>query len=186
MARRDDRDPPDWDARGIPPSELFGDELLDHAPPLTTPVRWGDPAVDELTWLTIAVTEPFDLTLGDHAGGGARRWWESVGDELISAAFQRSALDFEVTMRSWGVVFEVAFATDEIAAAFRHSDAMLAAIDQLGPLRLEVTSGRGGGGASVRDPRRGRPLRGSGAAALPLPQHDGWSPADAALVASYD
>jgi hypothetical protein len=135
-------------------------------------VRWGPLAPDELSWLSVAVFEPFDLDLTDRSQRSAHQWWASVGDQLISSAFQFSAHDYEVTSKSWGVVFEVGFGSDAHAEAFRHGAAMRSAIDQLGPLRLEVTSGRGGGTSSDRVPRRGRPLLGSGAAAIPPPQPD--------------
>ena len=163
---------PDWEALGVPPSELLGDELLDELAPLSGPVRWGPLATDELSWLSIAIIEPFDLDLVDRVGHSAHRWWDSVGDRLVTAALQHLALDYEVTLKSWGVVFEVGFGTEQLADAFRNGEAMRSAIDQLGPLRLEVTSGRGGGTSSARVPRRGRPLFGSGAAALPLPEPD--------------
>lgn len=129
---------------------------------------------DELSWLTIAVIEPFEFDPDEPElfGPRAQLWWVSVSDQLVGAAFQYSALDYEVTVRSWGLVFEVCFDTDERAEAYRGSEAMRSAIDQLGPLRLEVTSGRGGGSAGARVPRRDRPLIGSGSAALPLPEPD--------------
>ena len=73
------------------------------------------------------------------------------------------------------MIFEVGFRTDAYAELFRQCDAMQGAIDQLGPLRLDVSAGRGGG-AAVRVPRRGRPLVGAGAAALPIPDEEVASP----------
>jgi hypothetical protein len=66
-------------------------------------------------------------------------------------------------------VFEVCFANDAFADAFRDSPAMHSVMEQLGSLRVEVTSGRGGGTTRSRLPRHPRPLIGSGAAELPLP-----------------
>lgn len=184
MVGSGESDVPDWEALGVHPSELFGDEFIDDRAPLSGTVRWGPRASDELSWLSIAVLEPFDLDLADPAQQSAHQWWASVSDQLISAAFQHSALDYEVTLKTWGVVFDVGFGTDELAEAFRNGEAMGSAMDQLGPLRLEVTSGRGGGTASVRVPRRDRPLLGSGAAALPLPEQDHASPAGEPFVVS--
>lgn len=151
----------------VPEAELFpwDRELVE------LPMRWAALRDVELAWLTVAVIEPFDRDLADPAQS-AHRWWSSVGDRVIMAAVQGYALDYEVTTRSWGVILEVAFATDAAADAFRSGEALRAAIDQLGPLRLEVTSGRGGGTAGARVPRRDRPLLGSGAAELPLPTPD--------------
>ncbi len=157
-----------WDQLGVPPSELLGDER-DAAEPLGGPIRWGPVPGDELSWLTIAVLDPVELP-GPMLSGGAERWWRSVGDQLINAALQLSAQDWEVTFRPWGVVFEVGFVTEAQAAAFRTGATLRSAVDQLGPIRLEVTTGRGGGTAGVRSPRRPRPFAGAGAAELPEPE----------------
>ncbi len=47
------------------------------------------------------------------------------------------------------------------------------ALDQLGPIGLTVSAGKGGGGAGVRGPRRPRPFAGSGATELPVPADNG-------------
>ncbi len=172
--------PPDWAALGVHPSELLGDDELDSAPPMPGSVRWALRSPDELIWLTLAVIEPIEVD--DDARPSAFAWWETVSEQIISAAFQFSALDFSITVRSWGVVFEVAFVAESYADAFRDGAAMRSAIDQLGILRLEVTSGRGGGTAGARLPRRPRPILGSGAAELPLPDPDvDWAPAFPAI-----
>lgn len=157
-----------WDQLGVPTSELLGDER-DAAAPLAGPIRWEALAGDELSWLTIAVLDPVGPA-GPMLLGGAERWWRSVGDQLVNAALQESAQDFEVTFRPWGVVFEVGFITEAQATAFRTGATLRSAVDQLGPIRLEVTTGRGGGTAGVRSPRRPRPFAGAGAAELPEPE----------------
>jgi hypothetical protein len=158
---------PDWAALGVHPSELLGDEQLDYAPYLPARLRWERLPDDELTWLTVAVID--NIPTDDAPRVSARLWWENQGMRMVGAAVQFSAQDFKITFRSWGVVFEVCFANDLLADAFRDSAAMQSVMEQLGSLRVEVTSGRGGGTTRSRLPRRPRPLLGSGAAELPLP-----------------
>jgi hypothetical protein len=158
---------PDWAALGVHPSELLGDEQLDYAPYLPARLRWERLSDDELSWLTVAVID--DIPTNDAPRVSARLWWENLGMRMVGAALQFSPQDFEVTFRTWGVVFEVSFASDAFATAYRESPAMLSVLEQLGSLRVEVTSGRGGGTTRARLPRRPRPLLGSGAAELPLP-----------------
>jgi hypothetical protein len=158
---------PDWAELGVHPSELFGDAELDYAPYLPARLRWERLPDDELTWLTVAVID--DIPTNDKPRVSARFWWENLGTRIVGAALQFSPQDFEVTFRSWGVVFEVSFANESLADAFRWSPAMHSVMEQLGSLRVEVTSGRGGGTTRARLPRRPRPLLGSGAAELPIP-----------------
>ena len=161
------RNAPDWAALGVHPSELLGDEALDAAFPMFSNVRWSR-LPHLLTWLTVCVLD--DIPTDDRERVSAAAWWDAVGNQIVGAALHDGAQDFGVTMRSWGVIFEVAFANDDLAERFRESASMRAAIEQLGPLRLEVTSGRGGGTSGARLTRRPRPLLGSGAASLPLPE----------------
>ncbi len=161
---------PDWAALGVHPSELLGDERLDYAPYLPAQVRWDRLPDDELAWLTVAVMD--DIPTSDAPRVSARLWWENLGTRLVGAALQFSPQDFEVIFRSWGVVFEVSFANQSLADAFRASAAMHSVMEQLGSLRVEVTTGRGGGTTRARLPRHPRPLLGSGAAAIPLPLDD--------------
>lgn len=175
MAEREHgADEPDWEALGVHPSELLDEASasVDGSWADGGGLRWNPLPADELTWLSIIVTEPFEPGhwpgLSDRS---ARRWWGSVGDQLIGAALQYSAADYEVIERPWGMIVEVGFTWPDRADAFRASEPLSSAIDQLGPLRLEITAGRGGGGAVVRSPRRGRPLIGAGGAEVPLPEH---------------
>ena len=174
IRRRRGADEPDWEALGVHPSELLDDDRSETVAGSWADggLRWNPLPADELTWLSVIVTEPFEPSIRPGLSDrSARRWWRSVGDQLIGAALQYSAADYEVIERPWGMVFEVGFTWPDRAEAFRNSEALSSAIDQLGSLRLEVAAGRGGGGAAVRSPRRGRPLIGAGGAEVPLPEH---------------
>jgi len=110
---------------------------------------------------------------------GASSWAESWGDQLAQAALSHGAVDWSWHRHSWGVVFEVAF-TDEAAwDRFRASPGVQAALDGVpDPSAVVVYRGRGGS-AGTHEPRRPRPLVGSGAAALPIPfdpiEDEEWS-----------
>ena len=103
----------------------------------------------------------------------ASLWAEAHGDSLIEAAFTGGATDWNWHRHTWGVVLELCF-TDEAAwDRFRALPAVDAALDAVpDPISgLIVYRGRGGN-AGRGEPRRPRPLIGSGAAALPLPVPD--------------
>ena len=104
---------------------------------------------------------------------GASRWAESHGDSLVESALQTGALDWEWHSTTWGVVFEVQFTDDEAWARFRELASVQAALDAVpDPVTgLIIYKGRGGSAGS-RDPRKPRPLVGSGAASLPVPEFD--------------
>lgn len=163
MGEGDDHLPfriPDWAALGVHPSELLGDEELDNAPPMPSSVRWGQRSPDELIWLTLAAIEP--LEVDEESRPSAFTWWENVSEQLISAAFQFSALDFSIASRSWGVVFEVAFVAEPYADAFRNGPPfgarcrpvvkMSRSPARLGGQRLLGRSSTEAGSASVREP----------------------------------
>jgi hypothetical protein len=103
----------------------------------------------------------------------AARWREQAGDALVSAALSQRAIDWAWHETRWGVVFEVALPDEEAWERFRADAAVQAALDSVpDPAHgLIVHRGRGGS-AGAREPRRPRPLLGSGAAALPLPIDD--------------
>src|SRR5687768_14796186 len=101
----------------------------------------------------------------------ASHWAESHGDSLVETAITKGAIDWAWHRTSWGVVFEVCF-TDEVDwDRFRETLTVQIALDAVpDPVGgLLVYRGRGGS-AGVVKPRKPRPLAGSGAAALPLPE----------------
>jgi len=114
----------------------------------------------ELHWWSIEVL--------DGPGGSARAWRESLGSALTEAAITHGAYEWEWHVHHWGVLFEIAFATDDRWASFRRLPLVVAALDAVpDPMRgLFVYPGRGGS-ASSRQPRRPRPIAGAGAAPLP-------------------
>ena len=104
---------------------------------------------------------------------GAGRWAESHGDALVERALRDGAVDWEWHPTRWGIVFEVAFSDEAAWEAFRESPAVQAALDAVPDPVSGVIIYKGRGGSSgKRDPRKPRPLVGSGAAALPIPDGD--------------
>ena len=101
---------------------------------------------------------------------GAGLWADAHGDDLVETALLEGAVDWEWHRTSWGVVFEIAFEDDQAWERFRANPAVQAALDAVpDPVSgLLIYKGRGGSSGS-RQPRKPRPLIGSGAAALPLP-----------------
>jgi hypothetical protein len=110
----------------------------------------------------------------------AALWADSYGDRLTQAGFDFGLLDWSWHTHAWGVVFEVSFEDDAAFEAWRESAAVQAALDAVpDPVSgLIVYKGRGGSSGRVQ-PRKPKPLSGSGAAALPLPEE--WL-----LVDEYD
>ncbi|HEX2849793.1 MAG TPA: hypothetical protein VHN98_04535 [Acidimicrobiales bacterium] len=104
------------------------------------------------------------------ASGSAASWADAHGDALTEAALLHGAVDWVWHRAPWGVIFEIAFKDDAAWESFRSSSAVQAALDAVpDPVGgLLIYRGRGGSSGS-RDPRKPRPLLGSGAAALPLP-----------------
>ena len=100
----------------------------------------------------------------------ASRWAESYGDSLIESALMSGASDWSSHRHGWGVVLELAFTDEAGWDRFRALPAVTAALDAVpDPVTgLIVYPGRGGS-TGTSEPRRPRPLIGSGSAALPLP-----------------
>jgi hypothetical protein len=100
----------------------------------------------------------------------ARGWQESFGDVLVETALRSGATDWNWHAHTWGVVFEVCFDDEAAWDAYRDTLAVQNALDSVpDPVSgLIVYRGRGGSAGWV-SPRKPRPLVGSGAAALPLP-----------------
>ncbi|MEU8821389.1 hypothetical protein [Actinoplanes sp. NPDC048796] len=114
----------------------------------------------ELRWWSIEVL--------DGPGGSARAWRDGLGTALTEAAITHGAYQWEWHTHTWGVLFEIAFATDERWAAFRALPLVTAALDAVpDPAHgLYVYQGRGGS-SGPHIPRRPHPITGAGAAPLP-------------------
>lgn len=97
-------------------------------------------------------------------------WAEAYTDALIETAITHGASDWSWHHHTWGVVFEVAFESEEAWDAFSGLAVVKAALDAVpDPLTgLIVYRGRGGSSGAPY-PRKPRPLVGCGSAALPLP-----------------
>lgn len=118
-------------------------------------------------WMSIEV---FD---GHTSSAGA--WQEAWGDQLVENAIVSGAVDWTWHRGSFGVIFEVAFDSEESWDAYRSSLGVEVALSAVpDPVRgLIVYKGRGGS-SGTRKPRKPRPLIGSGAASLPLPLDEEW------------
>ena len=117
----------------------------------------------ELYWWSIEVL--------DGPGGSARSWQDAWGNSLTEAAITNGAYEWQWHTHSWGVLFEIAFASDERWQTFRNLPAVRAALDAVpDPVNgLLIYPGRGGSAGRVQ-PRRPKPIAGAGAA--PLPEED--------------
>jgi hypothetical protein len=105
----------------------------------------------------------------------ASSWQEAWGDRLVENALVSGALDWTWHRTSWGVIFEIAFADEDAWQRYRDSLGVQVALDSVpDPVTgLIVYRGRGGN-SGTRNPRKPRPLIGSGAASLPLPLDEEW------------
>jgi hypothetical protein len=105
----------------------------------------------------------------------ASLWAEAHGDALIETAFTGGATDWGWHRHTWGVVLELSFVDEAAWERFRASPAVDAALQAVpDPVSgLIVYRGRGGN-AGRGEPRRPRPLIGSGAASLPVPIAVEW------------
>jgi hypothetical protein len=113
----------------------------------------------ELHWWSIEVFDGAELS--------AARWQESYGEALVEAAITHGAYEWQWHRHSWGVLFEVAFRSDERWPIYRDLPAVRAALDAVpDPINgLMVYPGRGGSSGRVA-PRRPRPVAGAGAAPI--------------------
>jgi hypothetical protein len=103
----------------------------------------------------------------------ASTWSHAHGDDLIEAALLHGLGEWRWHQLPWGVVLELTFADEEAWERFRDSAAYLAAMDAVPDPVSGLLVYRGFGGSNGTGVRRGpRPLRGAGAAALPLPVLD--------------
>jgi hypothetical protein len=114
-----------------------------------------------VNWITIEV---FDGATS--AAGWARSWH----DRIVEAALTGGAVFWDEHEHSWGVVLEFTFDDERRRDAFRQAPVLLAALDAApNPLTGVLVYPHRGGGDGIRQPRRPRPVRGSGAAELELP-----------------
>jgi hypothetical protein len=138
----------------------------------------------ELYWWSIEVL--------DGPTGSARGWQDAHGGALTEAAITNGAYDWQWHTHTWGVLLEIAFASDERWQVFRNLPAVRAALDAVpDPVNgLLIYPGRGGSAGSVH-PRRPKPIAGAGAAPMPTedvpPVHaveEGHPPSGPAWVAA--
>ena len=100
----------------------------------------------------------------------ASLWADAHGDSLIESAFTHGATDWSWHRHTWGVVLELCFEDEQAWERFRALPAVDAALDAVPDPVTGLIVYRGRGGSSGRpDPRKPRPLLGSGSAALPVP-----------------
>src|SRR4051794_9167198 len=111
----------------------------------------------------------WSIEVFDGATSSAARWQDAHGNALIEAAVTHGAYDWQWHRSSWGVVFEIAFRSDDRWPSFRDLPAVRAALDAVpDPINgLLIHPGRGGS-AGHSQPRRPRPIAGAGAAELPV------------------
>jgi hypothetical protein len=120
-------------------------------------------------WFSIEVLD------GTYSAAG---WADAFGDSLVTEAVSRGASNWDWHHHTWGTVFEVEFEDEDVFTRFRAAPAVQAALDAVPDPTSGLIIYRGRGGSSgAGEPRRIRPLIGSGAAALPLPlSDDEWMP----------
>src|SRR3954468_4767591 len=99
----------------------------------------------------------------------ARARQDALGGALTEAAVTNGAYDWTWHTHAWGVLFEIAFASDGRWHAYRDLPVIRAALDAVpDPVNgLMIYPGRGGS-AGRTQPRRPRPIAGAGAAAMPV------------------
>ncbi|MCO8270376.1 hypothetical protein M1L60_07175 [Actinoplanes sp. TRM 88003] len=105
----------------------------------------------------------------DGPRGTARAWRDSLGNALVEAAVTHGAYRWEWHTHTWGVLFEIAFSTDESWSAYRALPLVSAALDAVPDPAYGLFIHPGPGGSAGRSlPRRPLPIAGAGAAELPL------------------
>jgi hypothetical protein len=111
----------------------------------------------------------WSIEVFDGATLSAARWQDAHGYALTEAAITHGAYAWQWHTHSWGVLFEIAFRSDERWSVFRALPGVRAALDAVpDPINgLLVYPGRGGSSGRVQ-PRRPRPVTGAGAAELPI------------------
>ena len=114
------------------------------------------------------MSEWYSIEVFDGASSAAL-WASSHGDLILESALSSGAKDWSWHHHSWGVVLELEFADAKSWEDWKSLPLVVAALDAVpDPISgLIMYHGRGGTSGAPR-PRRPRPLRGSGSAALPL------------------
>ncbi len=114
----------------------------------------------DLYWWSIEVL--------DGPGKPSLHWRQAYENALTEAAITNGAYDWQWHQHSWGVLFEIAFASDERWHVYRTLPAVRAALDAVpDPVNgLLVYPGRGGSTGNSR-PRQPRPVTGAGSATVP-------------------
>ena len=111
----------------------------------------------------------WSIEVFDSARGSADRWKDAYGNALTEAAITHGAYEWEWHRHPWGVLFEIAFRSEERFESFRNLPGVRATLDAVpDPVNgLLVYPGRGGSSGRVW-PRRPKPVLGAGAAPLPV------------------
>ena len=113
----------------------------------------------------------------------ASSWQHAYGDVVTNAAMEWSGLDWEWREFKWGLLFMVAFPSEDEYLAWRSMPVVIAALDAVPDPVNGLVFHRGWGGTSGSgEPRRGKPLVGAGGAELPLPVETVLDDAVAGLV----
>jgi len=114
------------------------------------------------------MAEWFSIEVLD-GNGSARLWAEAHADSIVWSAQRCGASDWEITEHSWGVLIEVELPSEEMFDELRVdiAHALDAVPDPVGGLLVHRGRGGSAGSRLFRGPR---PLVGSGAAALPVPE----------------
>ena len=87
----------------------------------------------ELYWWSVEVL--------DGPGGSARLWQDAWGNALTEAAITNGAYEWQWHTHSWGVLFEIAFASDQRWQTFRDLPAVRAALDAVpDPVNGEIAA----------------------------------------------
>ena len=96
----------------------------------------------------------------DGPRGTARAWRDSLGNSLVEAAVTNGAYRWEWHVHTWGVLFEIAFRSDEAWAGYRALPLVTAALDAVPDPAHGLTSiraaGAAGGARCLAGPGRSR------------------------------
>ncbi|BEL08235.1 hypothetical protein Q0Z83_064260 [Actinoplanes sichuanensis] len=113
----------------------------------------------------------WSIEILDGPHSSAARWRDTYQETMVSAAVSFGAKEWSWHVFGWGVLFEIAFDSEETWPDFRALPAVQAALDAApDPVNgLLIYPGRGGS-AGRTVPRRPRPTAGAGA--VPLPREE--------------
>ncbi|MEU4163859.1 hypothetical protein [Actinoplanes sp. NPDC026670] len=110
----------------------------------------------------------WSIEILDGPHSSAARWRDAYQETMVSAAVSFGAKEWSWHVFGWGVLFEIAFESEETWPEFLALPAVRAALDTApDPVNgLLIYRGRGGSAGRVQ-PRRPRPTAGAGAAPIP-------------------